>query len=387
MLNANYKSVLDYIENYWPKITFSVKHNTLFRIAVPFPFVAPNHTFFRLDLFYWDSYFIILGLVASSRMALARDIVENLIYLFRKFGMVPQRNRWINISRTNPPFLSQMAYAVYAKDGDREWLHKVIAVAKEEYRKVWGGKERFVREIGLNRYSSFPPSHILAEHESGWDMTSRFRGQCRNVIPVDLNCLLYKYETDFADEAKISGSAAEEKFWRGEADKRRYLVNKFLWDEKEGFFFDYNFVEKRKIPFKTLAAYYALWSGIASQEQSLALVQSLSVFETSSGLTNTEKSLSFRKQWDWPNGWPNQIWIAVKGLLDYGYESEAKRIAQKWLDLNVRVFKETGALWEKYDVVSGDIGKSGLYPTQPGFGWTNAVFLKLLELFPDLGEN
>lgn len=114
------------------------------------------------------------------------------------------------------------------------------------------------------------------------------------------------------------------------------------------------------------------------------LRDNLKYFEASGGLANSEKIESWKKQWDWPNGWPNQQWIAVNGLLNYGFKDDALRIARKWLDLNKEIFEKTGRLWEKYDVVSRDIGVSGLYPTQEGFGWTNGVFLKILAEVTDI---
>jgi alpha,alpha-trehalase len=106
----------------------------------------------------------------------------------------------------------------------------------------------------------------------------------------------------------------------------------------------------------------------------------LKKFECKYGLANTQKKVSKEfKQWDYPNGWPNQEWIAIKGLLNYGFTEDAERLAKKWLNLNKKVFNKTGKFWEKYDVVTGTIGKEGRYPNQMGFGWTNAIFIKLIS--------
>lgn len=384
MNQKEYQNILDYIELYWQKITFHKPRGGFLRIGLPYPAVSPNHTFFKNDLFYWDSYFNILGLLISGKNELARHIVENLINFSSRFGMVIMRNRRYCIGRAQPPFLSSMAFAIYEKDKDLAWLNKVIAAAKEEYRIVWQGSARFIQECGLNRYHPMIPIHIFAEHESGWDMTSRFGGKCLNFLPIDLNCLLYQYEIDFSDTAKINGDRKEELLWRGRAEERKEKINRYCWNAADGFFYDFNFVEGKRSNFKSLAAYYALWARVATPEQALALRDALRHFETSGGLANSEKIESWKKQWDWPNGWPNQQWIAIRGLLNYGFRDDALRIARKWLELNKEVFEKTGKLWEKYDVVSRDIGISGLYPTQEGFGWTNGVFLKILSEFSDL---
>lgn len=386
MNKQDYQKILDYIESYWQKITFYKPRGGLIRIGLHYPAVSPNHTFFKGDLFYWDSYFTILGLLISDKTELAKNIVENLVDLFLRFGIVITRNRRYCIGRTQPPFLSRMAFAIYEKDNNLKWLNKIISAAKDEYRIVWQGGHRFVNECGLNRYRPLIPTHVLAEYESGWDMTSRFGGQCLNFLPIDLNCLLYQYEIDFAKTAKINGNIEEESSWLKKAEERKEKINNYMWDAKDGFFYDYNFIEKGRGNFKTLATYYALWAKVATPEQALMLRGNLKYFEESGGLANSEKIESWKKQWDWPNGWPNQQWIAIKGLLNYGFKDDALRIARKWLDLNKEIFEKTGKLWEKYDVVSRDIGISGLYPTQEGFGWTNGVFLKILREVTDIEE-
>lgn len=359
----------------------------MLRIGLPYPAVSPNHTFFRNDLFYWDSYFIILGLVLSGRVKLAKDILENFRYIFSKYGLMLARNRRDSLGRTQPPLFTSMIFEVYEAENDKQWLNGMISTAQEEYRIVWNSGRRFLKEIGLSRYRSILPSQRYAEHESGWDTTSRFDNRCYDFIPIDLNCLLYQYEIDFALAARENNNPAEESAWLKRAENRKALINKFLWDSDDNFFYDYDFTAGRRRRFKTLAAYYALWANLASETQAAALCDGLKYFEQSGGLASTEKVESWRKQWDWPNGWPNQHWMIVKGLLNYGFKKDAERIARKWLDLNLEVFNQTGKLWEKYDVIARNYGKGGFYPKQAGFGWTNAVFLKLVGLFPDLGEN
>lgn len=379
MNKKDYRQVLDYIEAYWQKIIFHNPRGGLLRIGLSRPAVSPNHTFFKNDLFYWDSYFIILGLLLSGKIELAKDIVENLADLFRRFGFVIMRNRRYCIGRTQPPFLSRMAFAIYDSDKNLDWFNRVISVAKNEYQTAWQNGSRFVKECGLNRYRPLVPSYVLAEHESGWDRTSRFGGRCSDYLPIDLNCLLYQYENDFAAAAAMNGKKDDEIFWRSRAAERKKRLNEYFWDDKNGFFYDYNFVGGKRSSFKSLAAYYALWAKAASTEQASALRANLKHFEASGGLANSEKTQSRKKQWDWPNGWPNQQWIVIKGLLNYGFRDDAFRISYKWLDLNKEIFEKTGTLWEKYDVVSRNIGVSGLYPTQEGFAWTNAMFLKILD--------
>lgn len=380
LLPRAYERVLDYIADYWTKITCFTPKSTLFRIGLPHTYVAPNHLLFKKSLFYWDSYFIILGLVAARNVALAKDIVANLVYLFGRFGLVLARNRWYALGRTQPPFLTRMAFEIYEQDHNLDWLNQVMTIAKLEYHTVWSRGGRFVEKRALSRYHPMLAANYTAEFESGWDMTSRFRDRAAETLPIDLNCLLYQYETDFAEGARLNGNESEKSHWLKQAAERQSRIIELMWDNQDGFFYDFD-LSRGAIKFKTLAAYYPLWCRLASPEQAQALVEKLPVFERDGGLANTERVNSRNRQWDWPNGWPNQQWIVIRGLLNYGFAVEAERIASKWLELNCSVFEKTGRLWEKYDAVSSAVGHDGLYPTQEGFGWTNAVFLKLLAEF------
>ena len=156
-----------------------------------------------------------------------------------------------------------------------------------------------------------------------------------------------------------------------------------MWNPKKGFYFDYNYKHKKQENFFSLAGYYPLWAKVATHMQAKKLVDNLEVFEFEGGLANTQSThLSDEyKQHDYPNGWPQQQWIVVKGLYNYGFVNRAEQIAKKFLDLNKSIMSQTGKLWEKYNVVKSTISESERYHTQPGFGWTNAIFIRLVDKF------
>ena len=214
-------------------------------------------------------------------------------------------------------------------------------------------------------------------------MTSRFNEHCLDYLPVDLNSCLYKYEADLAEMYQILNNKPKQKYYSKEADKRRRTVIKLMWNSKKGFFFDYNYKFRKQSNFYSIAGFYPLWAKLPSEKQAKKIRDNLKLFEYKGGLANTQKtglSKEF-KQHDYPNGWPNQQWIAIKGLLNYGFREDAERLAKKWLELNQKIFLKTGKFWEKYNVVKCDVGKAGRYPNQVGFGWTNAVFVKLVNEF------
>ncbi len=379
-----YEACLDYIDKYWEKIICFFPEDVKTRIGLPHHFLSPNDSYFKNDQFYWDSYFICLGLLARDETHLVKGIVENFLFLQKRFGIIPLRNQFYDLGISQPPFLSSLVLAVYDKTKNKRWLGEMAHVLEKELNTYWVDtqeKKHHILDCGLSRYCDHEITHVTAEHESGWDMTSRFNEHCLNYAPIDLNSLLYKYETDLAFIFTELVDETKKQHYNALAEKRKELINKFCWNEDQGFFYDYNHKEKKQSSFFSLAGFYPLWVGLASDHQAHKMKHHIAQFECEGGLANTQSNnLSEEyKQWDYPNGWPNQQFIVISGLAKYHLIDDAKRLATKWLDLNNKVFTETKTLWEKYDVVAMTKGKDGRYITQSGFGWTNAVFILLYD--------
>lgn len=382
----DYKDCLKYIEKYWKEITCYHPHDMYLHLGLPNKFVSPNHIVFKNDQFYWDSYFIILGLVKCGRAELAKGIIDNFIFLQKRFNIIPMRNRYYSLGSSQIPFLSSMAREVYSATGDLHWMKNAMQAAEHELKNYWMNKKLTEIHIvyeGLSRYCDHYITHLAAEHESGWDMTSRFNDHCLNYLPVDLNCALYKYETDLGEFYKSIRNYKKSEAYLVQSEKRRRTINKLMWNFKKGFYFDYDYKHKRQSTFYSVAGFYPLWARMATYTQARKIRDNLDRFEYAGGIANTQSTgLSKEyKQHDYPNGWPNQQWIVIRGLMNYGFQKDAVRLAKKFLDLNKKIFDETGKLWEKYNVVKRTISKNERYPTQVGFGWTNAVFIRLLNKF------
>lgn len=383
-MKLKYKKCISYIKKNQKELTFHLPEDKHVHIGLPNPFIAPSSSegIFEKDQFYWDSYFIILGLTETNQVDLAKGMVENFAYLFNKLGLIPSRNRYYSTVISQPPFLTSMIMEVFNKTKDKKWLYDMTKIAEKEINTYWMDTKRVHKVYkGLSRYYGSPGTHLSAEYESGWDVTSRFYERCMDFLPIDLNCLLYKYETDLSLIYKKLEDKIKSNTYAKNAQKRKKIINNLMWNQKKGFFFDYDYRKKQQSEFLSLAGFYPLWCGLATKEQASAMKKQLPLFEYKGGLANTQKediSKTF-KQWDYPNGWPNQQWIVIKGLLRYGFKKDAQRLIRKWLNMNKNVYEKTGALWEKYNVVTADRGKDGRYPTQKGFGWTNAVFIKLIN--------
>jgi alpha,alpha-trehalase len=387
------QDALSHIDKYWKTLTRKSTSANSTLIALPNPYVVPspgNDHFAFEEQYYWDSYFTAIGIDDEK---LVEGMLDNLIFMFEEFGLIPNGNRYYFTSRSQPPILTTFIFHVYDKyEKTPSWLKKKMEVAKREYSEVWTSNEHPHQRLaydGLSRYYDINHLHDLAEAESGWDMTPRFKRQCLDYLPIDLNCLLYKYESDFAKAANIIGDESEERVWHYAAEDRKNSITKLMWNKRKAFFFDYNYIDKNQSNVYSLAGYYALWAGVASEYQAKKLVMQLTKFEKEGGLTTTAGSFMYaplfgstKTQWAYPNGWAPLHYITVEGLEKYGYKTEAFRIANKWLKTNNDWYLKHDEFQEKYNVANPTLPPaSGLYPSQTGFGWTNGVFSYLAKKY------
>lgn len=389
-----------YIDEYWDKLVRKHPHDEDSLLGLPHPYLVPSYdetaSFDYNELYYWDSYFMVQGMLHDTKHKdLVVGILENLLYLFERYRVIPNASRTYLMGRSQPPFLTSFIFDVYnAFEMDREWLRRAISIAEAEYNTVWMGtkkpNERLVHK-GLSRYYDINYLHDLAEAESGWDMTPRFSRRALDYLPVDLNALLYKYEKDFARAALILEDPHRAAEWEKAAEKRKTTMGTLMWDKLKGLYFDYDFKKGKRGTVSSLAAYFPLWAGMVTEQQADALVKSLRKFENKGGLATTDALPigqfvpgSMPVQWAFPNGWAPLQFIVIEGLLRYGYREDAERIARKWLKTNIDWFNVHGVFLEKYNVISPDKPpQKGVYPSQTGFGWTNAVFERFCQQFLD----
>jgi alpha,alpha-trehalase len=407
-------------------------------LYLPRPYVVPGGRF--NEMYGWDSYFIQMGLLRDGQLDLAKDMADDALYEVREYGKVLNANRTYYLTRSQPPFLTQMVLAVYRRTHDRKWLEESVP-AIEKYYAYWTVQPHLTPQTGLSRYYDLgdgpSPEVLSSEHdstgrtdydliqdhfrdlvhshrssdfdlaqyydakkdaltplfykgdrsmrESGFDPSSRFGPFSVDIIhynPVCLNTLLYLMEVQTADIMSILGRESDAAGWRERAEKRAAQINRLMWDQTDGFYYDYNFIHRRVRRYPFLTTFYPLWAGIASADQARRVVRNLHVFEQPGGLqTSTHQT---GDQWDAPFGWAPLQWIAVQGLRRYGYNGEADRISEKFLSLVQQEFVRYGTIEEKYDVVhrQSDVSKSlryGYRTNEAGFGWTNAVFTALFD--------
>lgn len=386
-----------YIHDYWAKLIRTHPEDSGTLIGLPHSYIVPaadpKASFQFEEQYYWDSYFTALGLTDPSYQPLVEGMLENLLYLLRRFGIIPNASRMYFTSRSQPPLLSSFIFLVYDRYGkDSSWLQERIGFAEAEYQQVWMSQRHpqwHNVHKGLSRYYDINVLHDLAEAESGWDMTPRFERKCLDYLPVDLNAFLYKYETDFARAATLRGDDKQASAWQKAASARRDAMNSTMWASLRGFYFDYNYQKGALSDVWSLAAFVPMWAGLVDGQQAKKLVAHLDKFEKSGGLTTTSRPFidmsmfgSLKTQWAYPNGWAPLHYFVIEGLKNYGYQIDAERIAKKWLHTNAQWFDRHGVFLEKYNVVnSAKHPVEGVYPSQTGFGWTNAVFSYYAEAY------
>ncbi len=388
-----------YIANYWMNVERFHPQDDESLLGLPKPYLVPSYQaktgFDYNELYYWDSYFMVQGMLDAQHKELVSGILEDLLFLFKRFKVVPNASRTYLTGRSQPPLLTTFIFDVYQTyDPGDKWLGEAIKLAQKEYEIVWMGvKKPNERQVyrGLSRYYDINYLHDLAEAESGWDMTPRFERRALNFLPVDLNALLYKYETDFARAARIFGHKREAAKWDDAAEQRKKAMNDLMWDRLRGLYYDYNFVKEKRGNISSLAAFFPMWAGMVDDKQAASLVKGLRRFEYKGGLTTTDTLPigqfvlgTMPTQWSYPNGWAPLHFMVVQALERYGYHADARRIAMKWLKTNLQWFNSEHLFLEKYNVVSPEKPPlKGLYPSQTGFGWTNAIFERFCQNYID----
>jgi alpha,alpha-trehalase len=387
------------------------------RLALPNAYIVPGGRF--REIYYWDSYFTMLGLQESNRYDMIENMVKNFAYLISQYGHIPNGNRTYYLSRSQPPYFSLMLELLAEKQGS-----KVYALYKDALQKeydYWMDKTAATKHVVqmpdgeiLNRYydqsvrprqESFYEDSALAINyngdkkslyrnlrscaESGWDFSTRWFADSQNLssiqvtdlVPVDLNCLLYHLELTLAKAYKETGNLLQQNYYNQLAEKRKRAINKYCFNKDDNWYYDYNILLKGLSKEKTIAGTTPLFLNVAPQDVAKDLAEVvLKDFLKAGGLITTLKNSG--QQWDAPNGWAPLQFIAIKGLDNYGLKDAAKEIATHWVQLNIKVYKSTGKLMEKYNVEDTHLeAGGGEYPSQDGFGWTNGVLMKLMAMY------
>ncbi|HET7812315.1 MAG TPA: alpha,alpha-trehalase TreF [Steroidobacteraceae bacterium] len=416
-----------HIDRLWNVLTRAPQdsHGADSQLPLTTRYVVPGGRF--REMYYWDSYFTMVGLQASGRDDLVADMIENFASLIDRYGHIPNGTRSYYLGRSQPPFFAAMVELQAERKGvgalvqrlpqlEREyefWMEGARTLeAGTAHRRVvrlpdgsllnryWDDvpvprDEAYREDIDTARGSPRPGADVYrdlrAAAESGWDFSSRWLADGKTLasihttdfLPVDLNSLLYRLELAIARGCKEARRADCDKDLRAKARARQKAMLQLMWDEKLGAFVDYDWRNRKRSGELTAATAYPLFAGIAEHAHEVAATMRASLLMPH-GLATTLEDTG--QQWDAPNGWAPLQWIAIAGLRQQGENDLAADIAARWVAENARVYCRTGKLVEKYNVRDAGEGAGGEYPVQDGFGWTNGVLVKLLALYPGLAK-
>jgi alpha,alpha-trehalase len=394
-------------------------------IALPYKYIVPGGRF--VEQYYWDSYFTMVGLAADGRWDIVENMLKNFTYMIRKFGFIPTANRTYYLSRSHPPFFSYMVKLLAKHENRRLTLLEYLPYLLNEYSFWIKGRRTLSKEedvAALNRVVRMDDGSFLARYfdnkttprpemlgddvetakqskhdnleklyldlragaESGWDFSSRWFNESdeissihtTDIVAIDLNCLLYHLEVTIAETYQLTYQPLLARKFRHFAEKRKDAIRKYLWNEDEHFFMDWDFRAGKHTGRITAAGAFALFAKVATPAQARGVAQRIEKdFLKPGGIVTT--LVDTGQQWDAPNGWAPLQWVTIQGLREYGYYELADQIKKAWIKTCTDLYKEEGKMVEKYNVVHPNkMGGGGEYALQDGFGWTNGVLAALL---------
>ncbi|WCP14172.1 Periplasmic trehalase [Sphingobium sp. AntQ-1] len=417
------QSLRGHIKALWPQLTRPALSPPVgsSALALPARYVVPGGRF--REIYYWDSYFTMLGLKADGQQPLIDSMLVDFESLIDRYGFIPNGTRTYYLGRSQPPFLALMVDLASNPDNPRHlkalraehdfWMRGAEGLATgATHRRVvrmpdgallnryWDDRpgprdESWAEDVATAGESNRPAAaiyrHLRAGAESGWDFSSRWLDDPRrlstirttDIVPVDLNSLLWSLERAIARRCAAAGDAACARQFESLATARAKAITRWLWQARDGRYADWDMLSRKPTAVVSAATLFPLFVGLADRRQADALARLTRDQLLGQGGLRTTRIAS-GQQWDSPNGWAPLQWVAVEGLARTGHEALARDIARRWIGTVDAAWRETGKMLEKYDVEARKPGGGGEYALQDGFGWTNGVTSALIERWPDL---
>jgi alpha,alpha-trehalase len=427
------QTLAEHIDSLWPYLTRHPHAHPLCgsMLQLPHPYVVPGGRFG--ELYYWDSYFTMLGLAESGLAALVHSMTDNFAYLIDTYGHVPDGTRTYYLTRSQPPVFALMVHLCETRGGQpadlylpqllREHAYWMDGEAQVEpgrpHRRVvrlpdgalmnryWDDRctpreESWRQDVATAQLAYRPAEEtyreIRAAAESGWDFSSRWMSEAphgpartqlaalctTDILPVDLNGLMHELERTISHIAEAKGDTDLAAQFAKRADDRAAAIDRLFWDAGARVFVDYDWRLQRLRKAVTAAAVVPLFLGLCSHAQADALAGAICPRLLAPGGFGTTEIAS-GEQWDRPNGWAPMQWMASEGFARYGHQERALEIRKRWLATVGELYQREGKLVEKYVIRTHTAqpaqgGGGGEYPLQDGFGWTNGVTRRWLHV-------
>uniref|UniRef100_A0A0P4WH41 Trehalase n=4 Tax=Scylla TaxID=6760 RepID=A0A0P4WH41_SCYOL len=368
-----------------------------------------------------------------------KGMLENFLMMVKDYGMVPNGGRIYYTRRSQPPYLIPMFKLYMDHHFDQDFLRDNIELLEKEFL-FWHnerqvkvqdrkGMTHHVAQYRVNvsdpRPESYREDYALAQDlateeekqqlyvelksgaESGWDYSTRWfvnnetnNGTMKDtnvtsIVPVDLNSLLCVNAQTLSYFYNRLGMHDKKREYDRIAEEKNITMSKIFWDQTDGVWYDYDLNAKSRRRYFYMSNLHPIWSGCYGPEGSRArTMEKLIKYLNNKGVLKYDGGMPTSledsgQQWDFPNAWAPLQHLAIMGLYEarnihHAAEELSFELAEKWIRTNWKGYQELHAMFEKYNVtVVGKAGGGGEYEVQPGFGWSNGVAMRLLELFGD----
>jgi len=408
-------------------------------IPLEHPFIVPGGRF--REMYYWDSYWTIQGLLVSEMYETVLGMLKNFVQLVQDFGLVPNGNRIYYSKRSQPPLFIAMVQLYFEATNDKAFLQGNIDVLDKEF-EYWianrttaiivDGKEHLLAHYNVEVDDPRPESYyedykdaqefstlkekqefyqnMKSGAESGWDYSTKwfFKEdgsaslylkdiQTRHIIPVELNSYLCRNAKIMEKFHTILGNSAKAQEYTTTFERFKNSIDEVLWNDTLGAYFDYKIVHNEQNTAFYPSNVAPLWANCFLESKNrenkvVEYIEDNDAFNYPGGIpTSLVKS---DQQWDFSNAWAPLQELVVTGLENVKSDKSrnlARVLVEKWLKNVYASYIQSGKkMFEKYDVEQiGLPGGGGEYKVQEGFGWSNGVILHFMKSYnhmksPDL---
>jgi len=386
------------------------------------PFFIPGGRF--REFYYWDSYWILEGLLVSKMYKSAENIVRNFIHIINTYGYIPNGTRKYYLNRSQPPMFPMMLLKILdVNDGmlnDLVFNEGLKAAVKEyeffeKYKSVklkgkdgnshllnyYHVKTDFPRPESLKEdIQTYLEQHSLTENqiygnlksaaESGWDFSSRWfkkqndigTVQASSQITVDLNAIIYRNEEILEKLFERKKDIKNQKKYNEKKNARKTAINNVLWNVKDNSWNDYNMKTGEFIKGFYFSNIMPMIYGIKpiTSEYDLLSKYKTFLFKYKGGIPASE--FESGQQWDFPNVWAPHQHMLIEYLINIEEDKLAFHVSKAFFNSVSAGFTDSGSFFEKYNCKElGKTGAGGEYKPQTGFGWTNGTTLAIISKY------
>ncbi len=398
-----------YIKENLPRSVYENREDQPDLVGLPFPYTVPSPDGMFREMYYWDTYFTNVGLIASGNIQQAIYNTDNVAFLINKIGYMPNSNRAHHLGQSQPPFYYRMVSDIFDATGDIAWLSHHYDTISKEY-SFWMTER--IAPNGLNYYC--PTLHkqlsdekieayyryyasrcggfetddfqvkaaaahtVTALCESGWDCCSRFGIAAPYFNPVDLNSLLYGLESTMAVFSQILNKG-QDKLWQNRAGERKSKMDQFLYCEEHQMYLDWNFRDCVHSQLISAASYFPYFVGMEQASQNAMDILETQLLLPYGVSCSVPGAYPHKLQWDYPNIWAPLQYTSYIACVNSGYSQVAQEIATRYIKLLEKNFSKTHNLWEKYDGNTAEVVNAE-YNAPPMLGWTAGIYLAFCRL-------